>query len=174
VLKTLRELNEIALAIDGEDDGVRVGRQAAGRSLAGGVNELGGEIAKGEVSADQAVVVERLRRSPVLICGADSIGRLRGVTGAGSPVVSLGRDAKCCGSWTEGYLGSRTDARGRLPEVARACRSGRSGSSLGRSSRARTRGDRRPSRSPARPRRESRTRPCAHRPGTAPAVRRPA
>lgn len=74
VLEPLCELDKVSLARDGEDDGVRVGRQVAGRGLAGSMDELGGEIAEAKVSSDDDVVIERLVVGcPARFCGAMSI-----------------------------------------------------------------------------------------------------
>lgn len=44
VLESLRELDQVLLAINGEDDGMRVVGQVAPAGLAGGMDELGREV----------------------------------------------------------------------------------------------------------------------------------
>lgn len=97
-LEPLRELDEIALAGDSEDDSVRVGRQRRPwRRLAGRVNELGGEVSKREIAPDDDVVKERFVGRPARFCGAfNAIGL--GCRGLSSPGISLRCDV---GSWPE-------------------------------------------------------------------------
>lgn len=74
VLEPLRELDEVTLAWNGEDDGMRVGRQRRPwRRLAGRVNELGGEVSKREIAPDDNVVIEGFVERPARFCGARSI-----------------------------------------------------------------------------------------------------
>lgn len=74
VLEPLRELDEVALARDGEDDGVRVWRQRRPwRRLAGRVNELCGEVSKRKIAPDDDVVIEGFVERPARFCGTMSI-----------------------------------------------------------------------------------------------------
>lgn len=79
-LEPIGERDELAFTLNGEDDGVRVGRQVARRAFSGRVNEMRGQDAKRQIPADDAVVVVGFR-------GAF-------VPAAGGPGVSLGADVE--------------------------------------------------------------------------------
>ncbi len=83
--KTISELHELALAVDGKNDGVCVLGEIAATGLAGGVDKLRREIPEWEISADHTVVIERLP----LIYGRNPVSPR---TGGGEDSIVLARE----------------------------------------------------------------------------------